>query len=219
MADAKPKKEEARFDFEKDLPRMQKLLEILRLQYNLYFSGARKEPPVKERFEMDRLFAFYRNATLTNLTQSFRFNSFAHTYTLQCEQWGKWQRAKDNGVVADPRMVAALRKAQQELDSLEKETPDEARQHREPEPKAPPAAAVRPGVKVATAADPHVRLFDEYLKARQANGEATTVDQGAFERQIASQRQAILDKYQAKDVVFSVVCQNGKVTLKAKVVK
>ncbi len=218
MADPKPKREEQRFDFEKDLPRMQKLLEVLKLQYNLYFSGARKDPPVKERAEMDRLFAYYRNATISNLTQSFRFNSFAHTYTLQCEQWGKWQRAKDNGVVADPRMVAALRKAQQELDTLEKETPEEARQHRDEEQAEAPAAPARPAAKPPVPGA-HVHLFDEYLKARQANGEATNVDQGAFERQIASQREAILEKYKAKDVIFSVVTQNGKVTLKAKVVK
>lgn len=223
MAGPNPKNEVQRFDFEKDLPRMQKLLEVLRLQYNLFFSGARKNPPASERVELDRLFNYYRNANIQNLSQQFRFNSFAHTYTLQCEQWGKWQRAKDNGVVADPRMVAALRKAERELGELERETPEEARKRQHPkeqnpdDARAPKAGPSRDESKIEQS--PMQKLFEQYTKARLLNGEMTAIEQAAFERQVERQRQAIIEKYKAKDVTFTVATQNGKVTLKAKVVK
>ncbi len=221
MAGPNQKTEVQRFDFKKDIERMQKMLEVLRLQYNLFFAGARKEPPARDRAELDRLFQYYRNATLTNLEQQFRFNSFANGYTLQCEQWGKWQRAKDDGVVADPRMVAALRKAEKELGELEKETPEEAREHRsasakQDEPKAEKQAPSKPAGRPEPT--PMQQLFQQYSKARLENGDMTAIDLAAFEQQVAKQRQAIIEKYKAKDVAFTVATQNGKVTLKAKVI-
>lgn len=231
MADPRGKREEPlRPDFERDMQRMQKMLEVLKLQYNMYFAGARKEPPARERAELDRLFAYYRNANLTQLAQQFRYNSFANSYTLQTEQWGKFQRAKENGVVADPRMVQALRKAERDLEKLERETPEEARRHEaEVRPAAAaPKTAAAPAPKEGVAASPAPAappapskraLFDDYMKARQAAGELTTIDPAAFERQIAAQREQILKKYAAKDVVFTVETKDGKVAVKAKVVK
>jgi len=233
LADPRTRREEPRFEFERDLLRMQKLLEVLRLQYNMYFSGARKDMPNRERAELDRLFAYYRNANLPNLAQQFKFNSFANGFTLQSEQWAKFIRAKENGVVADPRMIQALRKAQQELEALERETPEEAaRKEREAAEAAARAAesAPRPAAKAAAGPDEKAAkpaaaspksdsLFDQYLRARQAAGDLTTIDPAAFERQIAAQRKQILDKYKAKDVVFTVETKDGKVSVKAKVVK
>ena len=220
MAGPNQKTEVQRFDFKKDIERMQKTLEVLRLQYNLFFAGARKEPPARERAELDRLFQYYRNATLTNLEQQFRFNSFANSYTLQCEQWGKWQRAKDDGVVADPRMVAALRKAEKELNDLERETPEEAREHRSAAEKQEPTAQRQAQAKPEGRPErsPMQQLFEQYSKARLENGEMTAIDLAAFEKQVAKQRQAIIEKYKAKDVAFTVAAQNGKVTLKAKII-
>ncbi len=221
MAGPNQKTEAQRFDFKKDIERMQKMLEILRLQYNLFFAGARREPPSRERMELDRLFQYYRNATLTNLEQQFRFNSFANGYTLQCEQWGKWQRAKDDGIVADPRMIAALRKAEKELGELERETPEEAKQRhsmaaKQEEPKAQKQAQAKPEGRPERS--PMQQLFEQYSKARLENGEMTAIDLAAFEQQVAKQRQAIIEKYKAKDVAFTVAAQNGKVTLKAKII-
>lgn len=219
-------------DFERDMQRMQKLLEILKLQYNMYFAGARKDLPVREKAELDRLFAYYRNANLSQLAQQFRFNAFANSYTLQNEQWGKFQRAKENGVVADPRMVQALRKAERDLEKLERETPEEARRQEEAAraaaPPQPQVAKPKEGAGEAAAASskpaaapspPKRALYEDYMKARQAAGELTTIDPAAFERQIAAQREQILKKYAAKDVVFTVETKDGKVAVKAKVVK
>jgi DNA polymerase III gamma/tau subunit len=224
-------------DFERDIARMQKMLEVLKLQYNMYFAGARKDPPARERADLDRLFAYYRNANLMQLAQQFRFNSFANGYTLLREQWGKYQRAKEEGVVADPRMVAALRKAQKDLENLERENPEEVRRKGEAaktgnaaaqsqEKAAPKESAKAEKPKEASTAPPakaakpsKSSLYDEYMKARQAAGELTTIDPAAFERQLSGQREQIMKKYAAKDVIFTVENKNGKVSVKAKVVK
>jgi hypothetical protein len=44
-------------------------------------------------------------------------------------------------------------------------------------------------------------------------------DFSAFEKHVKQQKEAILAKYAGKDVVFSVQSKDGKVSLKAKVVK
>jgi len=234
LAEPKGRREEPRWEFERDLQRMQKLLEILRLQYNMYFSGARKDMPVRERAEIERLFAYYRNANLPNLAQQFRFNSFANGFTLQAEQWAKFIRAKENGVVADPRMIQALRKAQNELEALERETADDLTRQEKGSPdaeaqeaegaakgagKAGPAAVEKSAAKPAASPSGPASLFSQYLSARQAAGDLTTIDPGAFERQIAAQRKQIMDKYKAKDVTFAIETKDGKVSVKAKIVK
>lgn len=238
MADIKPKQPDQQKvgNFDQDMKRMAALFEILKLQYNFYFSGARKDAPVRERAELDRLFAYYRNNSITGTANQFKFNSFSHSYTIQCDMWGKMSRAKESGIVADPRMVQALRKAEKTLEELEKESPDEARRRESDEAAAKAKAAPeaqKPTPKPVTGAQkgaapaalsslsaPSTReLFEIYQKARKATGDSGAMDPAAFERQIATQRQQILDKYKAKDVLFTVETKDGKVSLKAKVVK
>lgn len=236
MADIKPKQPEGQKpgNFDKDMERMAALFAVLKLQYNFYFSGARKDLPVRERNELDRLFAFYRNSAIVGIANQFKFNSFAHSYTIHCDQWGKMTRAKESGVVADPRMVQALRKAEKVLEDLEKESPAEARQReaeanaakpkdvsgsQKPAPKAPPAPAAKGASSGGAASPTPQELFEIYKNARRAAGDSAAVDPAAFERQIATQRQQILEKYKAKDVLFTVETKDGKVSLKAKVVK
>jgi hypothetical protein len=62
-------------------------------------------------------------------------------------------------------------------------------------------------------------LYDEFISAKLEHGMVPEWDFEAFETHLKKQREAILAKYAGKDVVFSVQNSNGKVSLKAKVIK
>ncbi len=201
--------------FDKDMARMQRLFDQVKHEYDLFFAGSRKEAPLKERAELDRMVKFYANGTLNRLAQQFLFNSFSSKYNLQAELWNKWMRAREEGLVADPRLPSAARLARKALQDLEKQAPGSR-------PAGPGAQAPeRPGVTAAHGPPRRKlqRLYDEFVSAKIDAGEIPEWDYGSFEAHIEKQKEAILQKYQGKDVVFSVRNQDGRISLKAKVVK
>ncbi len=198
--------------FDADIKRMQDLLGVLKHQYDLYFAGSRKSPPSKERAELERLVRYYSNGTLNRMSQQFLFNTFASTFSLHCEQWNKWLRAKEEGLAEDPRFAGPIRQAKKTLYELEKGLPVT------PATPASPPAVLPPAPK-ENGAKPVRRLYEEFITARLQAGMVPEWDYKAFEAHLGKQREAILLKYSGKDVVFSVQSQDGKVSLKAKVIR
>lgn len=202
--------------FEADMKRMQDLFGVLKHEYDLYFAGTRKTQPSSERAELERLVRSYGNGTLNRLSQQFLYNAFASKFTLHMEQWNKWLRAKEDGLVSDPRLPASTREAKKALYELEKSTPGRLRSAEKAESQEPPP---KKSTDKAPAARPLRGLYDEFINAKLQHGMAPEWDYEAFEQHLKKQRTAILAKYDGKDVVFSVQDRDGKVTLKAKVVK
>jgi|WetSurMetagenome_2_1015567.scaffolds.fasta_scaffold02077_4 hypothetical protein len=205
--------------FDADIKRMQDLFGVLKHEYDLYFAGTRKAPPTKERAEIDRLVRYYSSGTLNRLSQQFLFNSFTSKYSIHCEQWNKWLKAKEEGLVADPRFTASTMKAKKELYELEKAAPGQVPAAARAETEAPAPAARAESAKGGVQNQHLRRLYDELINARLQVGMVPEWDFAAFERHVKQQREAILAKYEGKDVIFSVQSKDGKVSLKAKIVK
>lgn len=207
----------AEVSFDADIKRMQDLFGVLKHQYDLYFAGSRKSPPSKERAELERLVSYYSNGTLNRMSQQFLFNTFASTFSLHCEQWNKWLRAKEEGLGDDPRFAGPIRQAKKTLYELEKGlpvTPTAPAPSSDPSLSGPPKPASKDN-----GARPVRRLYEEFITARLQAGMVPEWDYKAFEAHLRKQREAILLKYSGKDVVFSVQSQDGKVSLKAKVIR
>jgi hypothetical protein len=193
------------------MARMQRLFEVVRHQYDLFFAGGAKEPPTAEHRELDRLARLYATTGLSKIAQQFLFQSFMNKYILHNEQWNKWLRAREDGLVRDPRLAGSISRAKRDLQKLEL-----AKAKAEPTKEAP--APKRPAPRSAPP-DPLRGLFEQFLKARIEAGELPQTDYKAFEAQLRKQKETIAAKYGAKDVVFTVSSKDGKVTLKAKIVK
>ena len=206
-------------NFERDMARMQSLFDQVKHGYDLFFSGARTDPPSRERAELDRMFKTYSNGPINRLAQQFLFSSFSNKYILHSELWNKWLRAREDGLSQDPRLPAAIRKAKRDLQDLER---GRVASPSEPEPspeeaerlsrQSPPARQPQDGKNIRL-------LYDEFLNAKLQSGEMPELDFASFENHVARQREAILKKYQGKDVIFTVKNQDGRVSLRAKVVK
>jgi len=203
--------------FDADMKRMQDLFGTLKHEYDLYFAGVRKSPPSKERSDIERLVRFYSNGTLNRLSQQFLFNSFCSKFSLHCEQWNKWLKAKEEGLVADPRFLASTRQAKKELYELEKSSGGRPKETAEPAPND--SGSHKTPESPQGGQKPVRRLYEEFINARLELGLVPEWDYGAFEVHLKKQKEAILNKYAGKDVVFSVQNQDGKVSLKAKVIK
>ena len=205
--------------FESDIKKMQDLFAVLKHEYDLYFAGTRKTQPAKERAELDRLVKLYGNGTLNRMSQQFLLNAFTSKFTLHCEQWNKWLRAKEDGLVSDPRLPGTTREAKKALYALEKSSPGHAKTAAKSEASEAVVTAAKEPPPREKGAKPLRGLYDEFISAKLELGMVPEWDFEAFEKHLKKQREAILAKYAGKDVVFSVQNANGKVSLKAKVVK
>jgi hypothetical protein len=63
------------------------------------------------------------------------------------------------------------------------------------------------------------KLFDDFVDASLEAGQVPQWNFSSFQGHLSNQRSAILQKYKGKDVHFTVQTKDGKVSLKAKVVK
>lgn len=206
-------------EFDKDIAKMQELLARVKREYDLFFAGNRREPPHKEAKELEVMARKWRNANITNYAVQFRLQSFLSTYSIQNEMWNKWVRQKEEGLARDPRLVAAVRRGREvmkELDKgrVEKEEPAEGAPQKETEAVKKGDEAPKAGPEPATR-----RLYEEFIRAKMAEGEAPEMDFEAFERRLAKQREELARKYEGQEISFSVVAKDGKVSLKAKVSK
>lgn len=204
-------------DFDKDLATMQESFARLKREYDLFFAGTRRDPPFKEAKDLDSLVRKWRSANLTKLPNQFRLMTFLSAYTSQTEMWNKWMRQKEEGLAKDPRLVAAVRKGRQVARELDK---GRVEPEAEAAPPAAPGEPANPPEKVASKANgASRRLYDEFISAKLSMGEVPDIEFGAFEKKLEQQREGILKKYEGHEVIFSVVNKDGKVSLKAKVVK
>lgn len=207
-------------NFNANLPKMKDMLKKLEHEYDLYFSGDRKFPPTTEHKDLERAVTFYSRATLPTTAAQFLFMGFQQSWTLYSNKWNKMMELKLNGIASDPRLTGATRKMQQQfskLDTARKEDLEkEAEKKKEEAAQKPAAQAEAPKPqKIAGVRE----LFEEFNQAKMHAGQTVELDPAKFEKKLEKQRADLMEKYKAKDVVFSVAIQDGKVSLKAKIVK
>jgi hypothetical protein len=213
-------------EFDKDMVKMQVLFDSLKHEYDLYFVGTRKEPPAKEFKVLEKMVRRYANTSLPRLSQQFRVATFNSKFSIYSEQWNRWLRAKEDGFIGDPRILGAVRKAKKAYQDMEKEAPDReevsgrkalvSQKPTAPTPQAEELLEVQAASNGTRAAR---KLYDDFVTASLKSGEVPQWDFTSFQGHLVSQKETILQKYKGKDVQFTVQVKDGKVSLKAKVVK
>jgi len=192
-----------------DLDVLEKAIRQLQIEWERFFSGIERKPPVDARTRVEGMVRRYSNAEIRNNTERFRFQSLATRYQAFAELWAKRLRAMEEGRPLGLHGKAAVMAA--------------------PPPPPPPAAQRTPlaaraasevRVKDATADTEAVRsLFDRFLEARKQAGEGGAVKFESFQKIIAQQSTRILTEKGASAVDFRLETKDGKVSLKAKAVK
>jgi hypothetical protein len=187
-----------------DLDVLEKSIRQLQIEWERFFSGLERKPPVDTRTRVEGMIRKYSNADIRNNTERFRFQTFA-------ELWAKRLRAMEEGRVVGLHGKAAAMAPPPHVN------PEIA------ERLAAVAASKAPGefrVKDATADTEAVRsLFDRFLEARKQAGESGAVKFESFQKIIAQQSARILNEKGASAVDFRLETKDGKVSLKAKPVR
>lgn len=192
-----------------DLDILEKSIRQLQIEWEKFFSGLERKPPVDMRTRVEAMVRRYSNAEIRNNTERFRFQNLAARYQTFAELWAKRLRAMEEGRPLGLHGKAAAMAAP---------------------PPPPPAAAQRMApaaratnevrVKDPTGDTEAVRtLFDRFLEARKQAGESGAVKFESFQKIITQQSTRILNEKGASAVDFRLETKDGKVSLKAKPVR
>jgi hypothetical protein len=191
-----------------DLDRIDVMLRQCQVKWDLFFTGTEKKPPTELQGQLETLIKRLNNSEIRNNGDRFRFQGLSARYSTFNELWQKKLRAREEGRAYGmhglrAEKMAAVAPPRAPLDGGPR--PEAAREFRVSDP-ARDGAAVR-------------ALYDRYVEERRRTGEPGAPAFDAFQALIGRQAQKILADKGASAVDFRLETKDGKVSLKAKVVK
>jgi hypothetical protein len=230
---------------EEELKAIDYEIKRLKVQYDLYFSGALARPPHDQRDALGRQLKRFQGVSMTNMAERFLYNAVVNKFNTFQELWIKMTRIKEEGARMHPLAVrAAQRKAMMDKAAAKGTTPAEraaAAARAQPSPAAGPAqaagaAAPPPATPRAAAGgkpaatdtpawrlrpaggdDPNLRsLYESFLAARRGAGESRPLAFDAFAREVSRHMAALRAKSDCEAVEFKIYSRDNKVTLKAR---
>jgi hypothetical protein len=196
-----------------DLDRLDTAIRQLQVKWDMFFGGAEKKPPTELQAQVEALVRRHANQEIRNNGERFRYQGLTARFATFNELWQKRLRAREEGKVFG---MHGLR----------------AEQMPPPPPAPPPPAAPRPaGAPSGTASgefrvadarrdDAAVRaLYERFVEEKRRSGEAQAPAFDAFQQLITRQTERIRAEKGAQAVDFRLETRDGKVSLKARVVK
>jgi hypothetical protein len=189
-----------------DLDRVDVLMRQLQVKWEMFFNGQERKPPSELQSQLDTLIKRLNNTEIRNNGDRFRFQGLTARFTTFNELWQKKLRAREEGRLYGMHGLKAEKMAEQRVPvGVAARQPEVPREFRVTDPSRD-AEAVR-------------ALYERYVEERRQTGEAGAPAFEAFKALIGKQAQKILADKGASAVDFRLETKDGKVSLKAKVVK
>jgi hypothetical protein len=192
---------------QEDLDRLDVAIRQLQVKWDLFFNGAEKKPPSDLQAQVEGLVRRYANAEIRNNGERFRYQSLSARFTSFNELWQKKLRVREEGKVFGQHGLRAERLPPRPV---------------APPPPAPRAVAAAEEIRVS---DPlrdgaAVRaLYERFVEERRRAGEGQAPAFESFRDLIGKQTERIRAEKGAQAVDFRLETKNGKVSLKARIVK
>jgi hypothetical protein len=193
-----------------DLDALERSIRQIQIEWDKFFSGIEKKPPNDSKTRLEALIRRHANAEIRNNTERFRYQTLTARYNTLNELWSKKLRLREEGKAFGVHGLKA--------EALPPPPP--------PAPAAPKHAGAHGGpAEQFRVQNPErdaqtVRaLYESFLQARKGNGETAPVKYESFQKLIGQQASRILSDKGGQAVEFRLEKKEGKVTLKAKVVK
>jgi len=218
---------------ERELTELDRGITNLKVEYERYFGGELKRPPVQTRRAVEEALRRLGNADVDKAAERFRLQTIQSRYNAFAELWEKRMQAREEGRTGPARrpapVAAAAPGAPKPSEKAPKtpkagEGPDVlallaaaeaavARKAPAPAPAPSPDAAASPSVKPKSRVD-FTPLFRRYVDARQALGEdVSKLKYEKFEEAVRRQAEEIRRKTGSSRLVFEVQTADGRVRL------
>ncbi len=200
-----------------DLADIEQGIRKLQVEWEKFFGGVERRPPTDLRTRVENLIRRYAGTEMRNATERFRYQTLTARYNTFNELWNKRLRAIEEGRpvgyhgrierLHEQRVAETVPPRDEDLPELEL-------------PRVPPPRQGEVRVESPELDREAMReLFERFQDARRATGEKGAVKFESFEKLISQQTVRILTEKGAQAVDFRLETKDGKVSLKARVVK
>lgn len=192
-----------------DLDHLDVAIRQLQVKWDLFFAGQEKKPPLDFQAQVEALVRRWANQEIRNNGERFRYQSLTARYTTFNELWQKRLRAREEGKVFGQHGLRAER--------LPPPGP--------PRPAPPPVGRPAAGAPEFRVGNPGAdaesirALYGRFVEERRRAGEAQAPEFESFRQLIARQADRIRTEKGASAVDFRLETRDGKVSIKARVVK
>lgn len=177
----------------------------LKAQYDLFFMGARKLPPMEDRRRLDAQIHEFAKEKFRDSGRRFRFNTIVSRYNQLKELWSRKTRDREEGPRHYRERAAAL-----------------AAPPAEAPPPAPASVTSRPPDSYVRLsgnghdADSIQELYSRVVEANRELGVATRMSLEQLTALVSQQAEAIRERYKAPAIAFRIDTSEGKVKLRAR---
>ncbi len=189
-----------------DLDRLDTSIRQLLVKWDMFFSGAEKKPPNDLQAQVELLIRRYSAVEIRNNGERFRYQGLTARYTTFNELWQKRLRAREEGKAFGQHGLRA-----------EQLPPTPA-----PAAGARPEAARGAEFRVAgtTYDAPAIRaLYESFVNERRRVGAGGAPPFESFQQLVSQQTARLRSEKGAAAVDFRLETKDGKVSLKARIVK
>ncbi|MGM0575481.1 MAG: MXAN_5187 C-terminal domain-containing protein [Myxococcota bacterium] len=194
---------------EAELESLAQRLHDLRVQYDRYFMGLERIPPLRDRqaLERDMRNSGLRKARRTAL--KFRFNNLRQSLATHARRWDRIMRLIEEGRFKRERNALSAHP-----------TPPTPEAGSNGDGKRPGGERTQGKAGSNGRANGDARaVFESWRAAQRKVGRSAKVDFEKFRRKLEAQKRAQMKKYGWKDVNYSVRVKGDKVALVARPVK
>lgn len=189
---------------EESLEQLELGIKRLKVQYDMFFTGALKRQPYEQRRAIDQAIRSFSIVTMQKYHQRFRFNTLVGRYNTLCEFWNKQLRSFEEGgrsasAATHYRPVPAREPAGTDagetvLFSIQVKDPEQ-----EPE-------TMR-------------ALYESYVEARRADSGRPSLKLESFVQQVAKQASHLKNTSGCEILEFRILVKGDAVSLKARAAK
>jgi hypothetical protein len=198
-----------------DLDLIENSIRQLQTDWDRFFAGLEKRPPNDLKARTEALIRRHAGSEIRPNATRFRYQSLSARYVTYNELWSKRLRYREEGRQPTARIrarhvAAALGEAE-----LAAAAPV-------PPPAPPRAPTPPPEIRIRDVSSEGAavrQLFERFVAARRATGEAAGVRFESFEKLIAEQTRRLTGERRAEAVEFRLETKDGKVSLKARPLK
>lgn len=194
---------------DEELTVLEDQLRRLKIEYDMYFGGGSKKPPVEVEWKVKTLLKKYSDGHRMNYAQRFRYTTIQQRYALYNALWQQKLVIKEEGYRRPQDAVLGI----QGLRSDEEHEAAKALSHHA-------VAEDRPFKTSFSDADSDQKqvesLFNALTEARKKAGENSPANLDSFKKFVKQKTTQLQKEYGCKAVEYTVEMQGGQAKLKAK---
>jgi hypothetical protein len=199
---------------DEELSQLEESIRRLKVEYDVYFGGGSKKPPVDTEWRVNNILKKYSDGHRMNFAQRFRFNTLQQKYALYNGLWQQKLKIKEEGYRRPQDAVLGITGMRVD----EEQAAAAALAHSTKEGSPAGSSTFRTVCSdMNTDGEKVQHLFQAMMSAKSQAGEAgSNANFDSFKAFVQKKTEQIRKEYGCNSVEYSVETENGQVRLKAR---